>query len=473
MKIEFELNRKNICLEVPGDRRAVDLFREDLGLTGTKEGCGTGECGACTILVDGRSQLSCLMLAAQLQGRRVVTIEGLGQEGTLHPVQASFAAKGAVQCGFCTPGMVLATVDLLERRPHPDRREVLEAISGNLCRCTGYKKIVEAIEGVGEQPPAGVALQEKIDRIQPSIFSSSQVKQNRPVFLPESLDELWQLLSDNPGARIFAGGTDLLVWMRSGRIKPAALIGLERIEVLQGIIESDDGVRIGAGVTHETLLESPVIGRCFPVLTQALKTLGSPHIRHRGTLGGNIMTASPAGDTLPPLYTLGARVEMRSAHGVRSLPVEAVILGPGRTALAPGEILAAVFLPRPLGPTFQHFEKVGLREAMACAVASLAAVLGVSESGTIESARLAWGSVGSTVVRLPEIESSLVGRSFTRETLEMAVPLIGPQLSPISDVRASAAYRKLVAGNLLLRLPTIFTSSSDPGTACSFTESGT
>jgi xanthine dehydrogenase small subunit len=472
MKIEFELNGKNICLTVPGDRRAVDLFREDLGLTGTKEGCGTGECGACTILVDGRSQLSCLMLAAQLQGRRVVTIEGLAPEGTLHPVQASFAAKGAVQCGFCTPGMVLTTVDLLERRPHPERREVIEAISGNLCRCTGYTKIVEAIEGVGQQAPAAVPLQEKIERMQPMISTGSPVKQSCPVFLPESFDELWRFLSDNPGARIFAGGTDLLVWLRSGRIKPASLIGLERIEALQGIVESDDGVRIGAGVTHETLLESPIIGRLFPVLTQALKTLGSPHIHHRGTIGGNIMTASPAGDTLPPLYTLGASVEVRSAHGARSLPVEAFISGPGRTALAAGEILAAVFLPRPVGTTVQYFEKVGLREAMACAVASLAAVLGLSPSGTIESVRLAWGSVGPTVMRLPEIESALVGRPFTRETFEAAVPLVGTQLSPISDVRASAAYRKLVAGNLLLRLPAVFSFSSDPDTG-SFTESGT
>jgi xanthine dehydrogenase small subunit len=473
MKIEFELNGKNICLEVPGDRRAVDLFREDLGLTGAKEGCGTGECGACTILVDGRSQLSCLMLAAQLQGRRVVTIEGLAPEGTLHPVQASFAAKGAVQCGFCTPGMVLTAVDLLERHPHPERKEVINAISGNLCRCTGYKKIVEAIEGAGEQPPIKRHIQEKIDWIQPTISTDSQVRQTCPVFLPESFDELWRLLSDNPRSRIFAGGTDLLVWMRSGRIKPAALIGLERIVALQGIIETDDGVRIGAGVTHEMLLGSPVIGRLFPVLTQALKTLGSPHIRHRGTIGGNIITASPAGDTLPPLYALGASVEMRSQHGVRSLSVEAFILGPGRTALAAGEILAAVFLPRPVGMNFQYFEKVGLREAMACAVASLAAVLGISESGAIESACLAWGSVGPTVVRLAEIESALVGRPFARETFEAAVPLVGPRLSPISDVRASAAYRKLVAGNLLLRLPAVFSSSSGPAAIGSFTESGT
>ena len=471
MKIEFELNGKAICLETAGDRRVVDLFREDLNLTGTKEGCGTGECGTCTILVDGRSQLSCLMLAAQLSGRKVVTIEGLATAGTLHPVQASFAANGAVQCGFCTPGMVLTAVDLLGRHPHPERQEVIAAISGNLCRCTGYTKIVEAIERVG-QPPAELHIQQDIDRIQPAPPMGSTGRTERPVFLPESLDKLWRLLSDHPGARIFAGGTDLLVWLRSGRINPTALICIGRIDALQGIIEGDDGVRIGAGVTLETLLENPLIGGLFPVRAQALKTLGSPHIRHVGTLGGNIMTASPAGDTLPPLYILGASVELQSAQGIRCLPVETFLSGPGRTALLPGEILAAVFIPRPVGITSQYFEKVGLREAMACAVASLAAVFGISESGTIEIARLAWGSVGPTVVRLPEIESALVGRPFNRETFQAVVPLVGRRLSPINDVRASAAYRRLVAANLLLRLPTIFPSCM-PGPASQFSEGGT
>ncbi len=472
MKIAFELNGKDICLETAGDRRAVDLLREDLNLTGAKEGCGTGECGACTILVDGRSQLSCLMLAAQLSGRKVVTIEGLATAGTLHPVQASFAANGAVQCGFCTPGMVLTAVDLLERHPHPGRQEVIAAISGNLCRCTGYKKIVEAIERAGQPPAMELSIQREIDRIPSAVSTGSTGSPERPVFVPESLGDLWRLLSDHPGAQVLAGGTDLLVWLRNGRINPSALICLERIEALQGISESDDGVRIGAGVTHETLLESPVIGRLFPVLAQAVKTLGSPHIRRTGTLGGNIMTASPAADTLPPLSVLGASVELQSPQGIRCLPVDTFLAGPGRTALLPGEILVAVRIPRPAGITFQYFEKVGLREAMACAVASLAAVLKVSDSGIIEFARLAWGSVGPTVVRLPEIESALAGRPFTRETFQAVVPLVGRRLSPINDVRASAAYRRLVAANLLLRLPAVFPSCM-PGFAGQFPEGGT
>ena len=146
MEIRFLLNNQPTHLDAAPDRRVVDLLREDLGMTGTKEACGSGECGACTILVDGEARLSCLMLAAQLEGRRITTIEGLAEGGDLHPVQGAFIEQGAVQCGFCSPGMVLSAVDLLRDNPTPSRQEIREGLSGNLCRCTGYQKIVDAVE---------------------------------------------------------------------------------------------------------------------------------------------------------------------------------------------------------------------------------------------------------------------------------------------------------------------------------------
>jgi carbon-monoxide dehydrogenase small subunit len=157
LKISFIVNGRETHIDSPPDRRVVDLLREDLHLTGTKEGCGEGDCGACTILVDGESRLSCLMLAAQLEGRRVITIEGLSSGGKLHPVQEAFVEQGAVQCGFCTPGMVLAAVDLLQRNPEPTRQEIREGLSGNLCRCTGYQKIVDAVQGAADKMKKGKA----------------------------------------------------------------------------------------------------------------------------------------------------------------------------------------------------------------------------------------------------------------------------------------------------------------------------
>ena len=152
MNIHFVLNEKEILLDVPSDRRAVDVIRENLGLTGTKEGCGSGECGVCTILVDGKPTLSCLMVAAQLEGKTIATIEGLAKDGRLHPLQEAFIEYGAVQCGFCTPGMILSSAALLDEDPHPDRNKIRAALSGNLCRCTGYQKIVDAVEAVAHAP---------------------------------------------------------------------------------------------------------------------------------------------------------------------------------------------------------------------------------------------------------------------------------------------------------------------------------
>lgn len=460
MKISFVLNGAEIHLDVAADRRVVDLFREDLGLTGTKEGCGTGECGACTILVDGHSRLSCLMLAGQLAGSRVTTIEGIapGSE-KLHPVQQSFVLHGAVQCGFCTPGMVITATEFLTRQPNSCRREMTEAISGNLCRCTGYHKILDAMEGV----TAGVLSHDNLPALEAPVvrpLPPSTAADKLPVFFPRSLDELWPLFSRHPEARVLAGGTDLLIWIRSRRIQPPSLISLEKIEALPGISETPDEVRIGAGTCHANLLENRLINNLFPVLAVALRTLGSPHIRRMGTIGGNIVTASPAGDTLPPLQVLGAEVELCSSAGIRRMPIANFILGPGETALKAGEILSAVLLPKRAASLLQHFEKVGLRSAMACAVASFAAVIRVSSTGRVESARLAWGSVGPTVITIPAVEAALVGSTLCRETLERLIPIVNKGISPLDDVRASAAYRRMVAGNLLLRLLRFTTPSS-------------
>jgi len=447
MKITCHINGTPSQLETAGDRRVVDLLREDLGLTGTKEGCGTGECGACTIHVDGLPRLSCLTVAAQLDGRQITTIEGIAGGGDLHPLQQSFVDHGAVQCGYCTPGMILTAGDLLARTPEPSRQEIAETISGNICRCTGYQKIIDAIESAPPMPIPAPPVQHTAPARAVRTPHSGQ-----PVHSPESLAEVHELLARHPEARLLAGGTDLLVWRRHRRIDPSPLIRLDRVAALRAIEETEAEMRIGAAVTHAELLDHPGIRSSLPVLAAALASLGSPHIRRMGTIGGNIVTASPAGDCLPPLTVLGAGIELASPTGSRSLPLTAFITGPGRTALVPGEILTAVRLPRPPAGALQHFEKVGLRAAMACAVASLAALLEVAADGTIASVRLAWGSVGPTVVRAPAVEQALTGRPLNRKTLTAVARLVEQTVTPIDDLRASAAYRRTVAGNLLLRL---------------------
>lgn len=276
----------------------------------------------------------------------------------------------------------------------------------------------------------------------------------RDVSTPRSLDELWSTLQRSPKASVYAGGTDLLVHMRRGAVSPAGLICLERIPGMKGVRDDGDSLWIGSCTTHAVLLASPLAGLHLPVLTQALKTLGSPLIRNMGTIGGNVCTASPAGDSLPPLHVLKASVELLSKGGSRTLPIEEFIAGPGLTRLEEGEILAAVRAPKPSPGAVQHFEKVGLRNALACALVSLAAMVRLSPDGIVEDAALAWGSVGPTVMRCPEAEEMLRGGRLDLQALNEAAAAVRKTINPISDVRAGADYRRVVAGNLLLRLAT-------------------
>jgi xanthine dehydrogenase small subunit len=456
MIISFFLNGKAVSVETAADRRVVDLLREDMGLTGTKEACGTGECGACTILLNGEARLSCLMKAHQLEGREVVTIEGLAAGEVLHTVQQAFVDHGAIQCGFCTPGMVLSAVDLLRRNHGPTRQEIRQSISGNLCRCTGYQKIVDAVQAASlELKEDGPCLPEAVrDRFisGPVLRPHQDPRYSHPVFSPHTMDELWTILVDEPGAAVVAGGTDLLPRERRGAGEIPALVFIGGIDELTEIRSENEMVFIGAAASLRRIAENALIRENFPVLKEAIEWIGSPAIRTMGTLGGNICTASPAGDTLPPLYVLSAFVETRSANGFRVVPLERFILGPGRTALEKGEILYGVWVRKQKGSTIHHFEKVGQRRAQAISIASMAGVLDLSAGGTTQAIRLAWGSVAPTVVRIPAVEEYLTGKPLLPEVLEKALPLVRDHVSPIDDERASAAYRRRVSANLLLRL---------------------
>ncbi len=275
------------------------------------------------------------------------------------------------------------------------------------------------------------------------------------IFLPKTLDELWSVLNDYPDAALMAGGTDLLVQRRAG-LKPVKnLICLERLSELQGISLEKNIMSIGACVTHRACLDSDMIQHHAPVLTRALTHLGGPQIRNMGTLGGNICTASPAGDSLPALHVLGAKILLLSRNTQRTLSMEQFITGPGRTAMKPGEILAQVHIPSDQGFQIHHFEKIGQRKALAIAMVSLAAMIKTGQRGIIQEARLALGSVGPTVIRPKEAEDALVGRTLSISALRHAAGLISKAVNPISDIRATAEYRREAAGNLMLRLSLI------------------
>ena len=261
-----------------------------------------------------------------------------------------------------------------------------------------------------------------------------------PVHVPGSMDEVIRIFTDHPGALLYAGGTDLLVKMRKGALSPPSLICLERVRELKVIREEPDRIFIGAAATHRDILDSALIRNHFPLLIQALETLGSPHIRNAGTIGGNVVTASPAGDTLPPLYVLSAEIELQRMSDRRTIPVREFILGPGKVDLHPGEIVTGVWLP--LNPAYRihHFEKVGLRNGLAIAVASLAALIDLSAEGKVTRARFAWGSVGPTVVTSEKIDVFPGGK---------APRCRYPFRDPAPGARAGVAHRRCEGQRLL------------------------
>jgi xanthine dehydrogenase FAD-binding subunit len=273
----------------------------------------------------------------------------------------------------------------------------------------------------------------------------------RRVFLPRTVQELWQILKDEPEAALYAGGTDLFVKMRSGLVQPKHLVCLERIDELKRMEDHGKEVSIGSCTTLTELLRNRLMRNHFPVLINALEVLGSPPIRNMGTIGGNIVTASPAGDTLPPLYVLRAEIELKKKDSSRRLPLRDFIKGPGETILDPGEVLTAIWLKKCSDFNLHHYEKVGQRKALAIAIVSLAALLKVSE-GMVREARLAWGSVGPTVVTSVDAEAILEGNRLSHQGLERASEVARKAVRPIDDLRAGADYRRQVAGNLLLRL---------------------
>lgn len=272
------------------------------------------------------------------------------------------------------------------------------------------------------------------------------------VLFPRTLEELWAMFAACPGGRVLAGGTDLLVELRKTGDKPSVVFCLERLTALQHIERVGRELCIGAGVTLQRLLECPVVEQEFPALRQALSVLGSPPVRHGATLGGNICTASPAGDTLPPLYVFDASIELSSDKEQRRLSIRDFMIGPGRTALRPGEIVTGIVIPLPPPGAASTYHKVGKRKALAIAVASFAALVVRDGSGIVKQIKLAWGSVGPIITTLPEIEDFLRGESLSPERLRQAGAMAAAAVAPIDDIRASAAYRRQLTGNLLQRI---------------------
>lgn len=433
-RVEFRLNGTTVTLapDVAPTMTMLHWLRGPAGLCGTKEGCAEGDCGACTVVIEerdgGRTPVNaCLLAVGQLHGASVRTIEGI--RGA--PVQAAFAAGDATQCGFCTPGFVMAAW-----AHQAEGGDVHEALAGNLCRCTGYRPIVDVVAALAVDDEVAAPLLMP----GPAMFEGGGCRFHRPT----EMAALLALRAALPGAWLLAGGTDLGVGLAEGQ-RPETVICLSGVPALMRVEPEADGIWLGAAVPYARLLRE-IDGAGLGALRPLLGRLGSRQIRGLGTIGGNLGTASPIGDMLPPLLALGAIVRLRSLHGSREVAVEEFLLGYRRTVLREDEIIESVFLPRPPSGATLVCEKLSKRYDQDISAVSAAFLL--DPAGP---ARLAYGGMGPMAIRARHAEAVLAG-AWSPAALERAAAALANDVAPLSDGRGTAVYRLAAAQGLLRRL---------------------
>jgi xanthine dehydrogenase small subunit len=490
---------------VPAWTSALDVLRA-CGLTGAKEGCAEGECGACSVLVARPASAglgseasdapqagtqwtainACLIPALSLDGQEVVTAEGLGTPAQLHPVQREMALRGGSQCGYCTPGFVCSMAaeyyrpgrcdtrdqsDVALTRPTVESGRVstsshpshdgglgedgehgpngfdLHALSGNLCRCTGYRPIRDAafaLEAPDDADPFAARLREAA----PAAVATRHSSTSGGYFRAADLADVFALMAEHPDAVLVAGSTDWGVEVNLRSARAAHVIGIDRVEELRGLSVADDAIEIGAALTLSEI-ETCLAGR-IPLLDEMFPQFASRLIRNGATIGGNLGTASPIGDTPPALLALEAGVVLASARGEREVPLADYFTGYRQTCREPDEVIRAVRIPLPLMQV-AAFHKIAKRRFDDISSVAVGFALTVSD-GIVEKARIGLGGVAATPVRALATEAALEGRQWTRDVVREAAAVMRREGTPLDDHRASAAYRSAMLGTALLKL---------------------
>ena len=446
MDVSFTLNGASVTVtNCAPTTTLLDWLREERGLTGTKEGCNEGDCGACTVLVaDTDSSLplnACILFLPQLAGKQVITVEGLAApDGTLHPVQDAMIAHHGSQCGFCTPGFIMsmATAHLNNDTDHDT------ALAGNLCRCTGYAPILRAAEAAAAEPvPTHLySLARNITAEQPEAAAAAPAARNQP----RTTDDLAALYAANPDATLIAGATDVGLWVTKQMRDLGEVIFLNQCTDLRGITETADHWHIGAMTTIAELERT--LAPHFPSLGAMLLRYGSAQVRAAATLGGNIANGSPIGDGSPAMIALGATLHLRHGDTRRQMPLEDFFIAYGKQDRHRGEFVEAVTVPKQADTL--HCYKLSKRFDQ-----DISAVCGCLNlpvtNGRFGAVRLSFGGMAGTPARAASAEAALSGQPVTLATIESAMAALASDYTPMSDMRASAAYRMATAQNMLMR----------------------
>ncbi|MBO6639362.1 MAG: xanthine dehydrogenase small subunit [Roseitalea sp.] len=452
----FVLNGEPVATQVRPDTTVLDLLRDHLGRKGTKEGCAEGDCGACTILFrrggDAETPMlaanSCIMSVAQIDGGEIVTVEGLAGDGAvLNAVQDEMAKNGSSQCGFCTPGIAVALTGLLACNPDPDEDAIHDALAGNLCRCTGYRPIVDAARAAAARMRAEPAPAPATGE---NLVTSHTDAGGATAHRPRDLRGLLMLRRDHPDAVLLAGGTDLGVPLAGYETTWPETITTGHVAELRRVETGDGRWTFGAAVTWEEVLKA--VAEDYPSFATLIRRFGSTQIRSMGTIGGNIGTASPIGDGPPALIALGATITLVSLEGgERTMRLEDFFLDYRKTELRPDEVIASVTVPRARAGEILRTYKISKRYDQDISTVCGAYWLAM-DGGTVSDIRIAYGGMAATPKRASHAEAALRGKALTVATAREAGAALASDFKPLTDWRGSATYRERTAAGLLERL---------------------
>jgi xanthine dehydrogenase small subunit len=446
---------------VPPTRTLLQVLREDLGLTATKEGCNEGDCGACTVVLGEKNGArikysavnSCIRLAHSIHGMALWTAQDLSStDGTLHPVQQALLHNHASQCGFCTPGFAMSLFGLYQNKVCQGqsvcRQDAQEALSGNLCRCTGYRPILDAAQQMGQLPLVPVDETETLLKIEHIAQSARVLEPDLSYIKPDNLTDLLAQRAAYPQAQLVAGCTDVGLWVNKLHMDFAKVIDVTGVHELRSIRTDAAFTHIGAAVTLTDAFAVLVDRR--PELQHFASRFAGLPVRNSGTLGGNVANGSPIGDSMPLLIALSASVVLSGVRGQRVLALDAFYTGYRKNVMAPDEVLTSIQVPLPLPGEFLRAYKVSKRFEDDISAVCLVACLTLKD-GLVVKASMGAGGVAATPVRAIKTQAALAGQAWTLATLAQAMQVLRAEFSPISDTRASSDYRSQVLGNLLQR----------------------